>query len=61
MKVLFSKFISGESSQFDAIDIAVTKMRKRDKCELFVKPEYAFSSKRKIGFNIPDGYQDVYH
>ncbi|CAG2107896.1 unnamed protein product [Medioppia subpectinata] len=43
----------------EGIEKAVTKMRKEEKCLLFVKPEYAFGPKGKPEFGIPDGYREV--
>lgn len=55
-------FTVGEAEVEDVIDgieVAVTKMRKHEKCRLFVKPNYAFGPKGRPELGIPDHYQQL--
>ena len=55
-------FTVGEAEVEDVIDgieVAVTKMRKQEKCRLFVKPNYAFGPKGKPELGIPEDYEQL--
>ena len=57
--VTFTVGEAAEKDVIDGIDIAVTKMRKQEKCRLFVEPEYAFGPKGKPEIGIPSDYQQL--
>lgn len=55
-------FFMGEGSEegiVDGVEIAVRKMKKGEKCEVVVKPEYAFGPNGRSDYNIPNDYKEV--
>ena len=55
-------FLVGEASEegiVDGVELAVRKMKKGEKCEIHVKPQYAFGPNGHKGFNIPPDYEEV--
>lgn len=56
-------FCLGEGSEENlvpAIEVAVRKMKKGERCEIIAKPEYAFGVNVGKGeFSIPDNYEEV--
>ena len=57
--VTFTVGEAAEKDVIDGIDIAVTKMRKQEKCRLFVRPEYSFGSGGKPEVGVPEDCQQV--
>lgn len=55
-------FIIGEGSEegiIDGVELAVRKMKKGEKCQIFVRPEYSFGPGGRSDLNIPPEYQEV--
>jgi hypothetical protein len=52
----------GEGSEeglVNGVELAVRKMKKGEKCEVIIKPEYAFGPNGKLEFSIPKDYSEV--
>ncbi len=55
-------FFMGEGSEeglIDGVELAVRKMKKGEKCEVIIKPEYAFGPNGKPEYSIPKDYSEV--
>jgi FK506-binding protein 4/5 len=55
-------FFVGEASEeglVDGVEVAVRKMKKGEKCEVVVKPQYAFGPNGRPELNIPANYEEV--
>jgi FK506-binding protein 4/5 len=56
------KFVNGQaldSDLIEAIDLAVTRMKKNETCEVLIKPQYAFNESECQKYNIPVDYDQV--
>jgi len=55
-------FILGEGCDeniIEGVEIAIKKMKKKEKAELYIKPQYAFGNNGRKEFEIPDDYEEV--
>ena len=55
-------FLVGEASEegvIDGIEIAVRKMKKGEKCELVIKPQYAYGPNGNKDLGIPPDYEHL--
>ena len=57
--VTFSVGEASEEGIVDGVELAVKKMKKGEKCEVVVKPQYAYGTNGRPDLNIPQNYEQL--